>query len=98
LLGNSGNSQKAPFSFTTSFNYKVIDKLYVGAGLGAEFLDETYMPAFAQIQYKFRQTGFTPFVNLQVGYQVPLEKLYNKRSHGSDLDGNLPAAGDGVVC
>lgn len=74
LLGNSGNSQKAPFSFATSFNYKVIDKLYLGAGLGAEFLDETYMPAFAQIQYKFRQTGFTPFVNLQVGYQVPLEK------------------------
>jgi hypothetical protein len=74
LLGNSGNSQKAPFSFMTSFNYKVIDKLYVGAGLGAEFLDETYMPAFAQFQYKFRNTQFTPFLNLQVGYQVPLEK------------------------
>ena len=32
------------------------------------------MPAFAQVQYKFRETRFTPFVNLQVGYQVPLEK------------------------
>ncbi len=74
LLGNSGNNQSAPFSFMTSLNFRVINKLYVGAGLGTEFLDETYMPAFAQIQYKFRDTRFTPFFNLQVGYQVPLEK------------------------
>ena len=74
LIGNSGNNQKAPFSFMTSFNYKVIDKLYVGAGVGAEFLSETYMPGFAQFRYKFRETRFTPIVNLQVGYQVPLEK------------------------
>lgn len=73
LIGNSGNSQKAPVSFMASFNYKVVDKLYVGAGLGAEFLDETYMPAFAQIQYKSRDMKFTPFFNLQLGYQVPLE-------------------------
>ncbi len=73
LIGNSGNSQKAPFSFTASVNFKVMEKLYLGAGLGAEFFGESYMPAFAQIQYKFREGKFTPFVNLQVGYQVPLE-------------------------
>ena len=78
LVGNSGNAQKAPFSFMTSANFKVLDKLYVGAGLGAEFLDETYMPAFAQIQYKFRNTRFTPFVNLQFGYMVPLEDSNNQ--------------------
>jgi len=74
LIGNSGNSQKAPFSFTTSVNFRVYDKLYVGAGLGTDFLDETYMPAFAQFRYKFRESRFTPIVNLQVGYQIPLEK------------------------
>lgn len=73
LVGNSGSSQKAPFSFMTTLNYRVKDKLYVGAGLGSEFLDESYMPAFGQIQYKFRDTKFTPFVNLQAGYMVPLE-------------------------
>ena len=73
LLGNSGNNQKAPFAFMTSFNYRVMDKLYVGAGFGAEFFDESYLPTFAQVQYKFRDTKFTPFVNLQFGYQVPLE-------------------------
>jgi len=73
LKGNSGNNQSAPFSFMSSVNFKVADKMYVGAGLGAEFLDESYMPAFAQFQYKFRDTKFTPFVNLQVGYEVALE-------------------------
>lgn len=73
LKGNSGNSQTAPFSFMTSVNYKVADKMYVGAGLGAEFLNESYMPVFAQFQYKFRDTRFTPFFNLQAGYEVALE-------------------------
>lgn len=82
LLGNSGNNQSAPFSFMTSFNYKVVDKLYVGAGLGAEFFDESYMPVFGQVQYKFRASKFTPFFNLQVGYQVAIED--GNREHYSN--------------
>jgi hypothetical protein len=73
LVGNSGNSQKAPFSFMSSVNFRIDGNWSAGAGLGAEFLDESYMPAFAQVQYKFRDTKFTPFFNLQLGYQVPLE-------------------------
>lgn len=73
LIGNSANSHDAPFSFMTSMNYRLMEKLYLGAGLGADFLDETYMPSFGQIQYKFRGTRFTPFVNFQAGYMVPLE-------------------------
>jgi hypothetical protein len=73
LVGNSVNEQKAPFSFMASYNHRVIDKLYLGAGLGAEFFDESYMPVFGQVQYKFRDTKFTPFFNLQVGYQVALD-------------------------
>lgn len=73
LKGNSGNSLKAPFSFMTSMNYKVADKIYAGAGLGVDFLEESYMPVFAQVQYKFRDTKFTPFFNLQAGYEVALE-------------------------
>lgn len=74
LVGNSGSNQSAPFSFMSSVNYRVNGNWYAGAGIGSEFLDESYMPAFAQIQYKFRDTKFTPFINLQLGYQVPLEK------------------------
>jgi hypothetical protein len=73
LVGNSGNNQSAPFSFMSSVNFRIDRNWSAGAGLGAEFLDESYMPAFAQIQYKFRDTKFTPFFNLQLGYEVPLE-------------------------
>jgi len=83
LVGNSGNNQSAPFSFTSSLNYRVFDKLYVGAGLGAEFFDESYMPVFGQIQYKFREARFTPFFNLQAGYEVALED--GNRQHYSDI-------------
>jgi len=83
LLGNSGNNQSAPFSFTSSLNYQILDRLYVGAGLGAEFFDESYMPVFGQLQYKFRDTKFTPFFNLQAGYEIALED--GNRQHYSDL-------------
>jgi hypothetical protein len=73
LIGNSANTHNAPFSFMATVNYRVIDRLYLGTGLGAEFLEESYMPAFGQIHYKFRESRFTPFANLQVGYMVPLE-------------------------
>lgn len=83
LLGNSGNNQSAPFSFTSSLNYRVIDNIYLGAGLGTEFFDESYMPVFGQLQYKFRDTKFTPFFNLQAGYEIALED--GNRQHYSDL-------------
>lgn len=73
LVGNSRNVHKAPFSFMTSMNVRMFRNLYLGAGVGAEFLDETYMPAFGQLQWRFRNTRTTPFFNLQAGYQVPLE-------------------------
>jgi len=73
LIGNRNNNHSAPFSFMTSLNVRVVDNLYLGAGAGVEFLDESYMPAFGQIQWRFRDTRFTPFINLQAGYQVALE-------------------------
>lgn len=78
LVGNSGNSQKAPFLYSNSFNYLLKSNIYCGVGLGVDFLDETYMPAFVQLQYKFRNSGFSPFVGLQAGYEIPLEKQNRK--------------------
>ena len=83
LLGNSGNNQSAPFSFMSSLNFRVYDKFYLGAGMGAEFFDESYMPVFGQFQYKFHDTKFTPFFNLQAGYEVALED--GNRQHYRDL-------------
>jgi len=73
LVGSNGNGQRAPFSFMSSVNVKVIRNVYLGAGIGAEFLQGTFMPVFGQLQWRFRDGRTTPFFNLQAGYQVPLE-------------------------
>jgi hypothetical protein len=83
LLGNSGNNQSAPFSFTSSLNYRIYNRLYAGAGLGTEFFDESYMPVFGQLQYKFRESRFTPYFNFQAGYELALED--GNRQHYSNL-------------
>jgi len=74
LAGNSGNSQTAPFSFSSVLNYTIIPKLSVGAGIGLEFLKEPYLPAFVNIEYKLRNSWSTPYVFLKTGYEVPLEE------------------------
>lgn len=86
LLGNDDNNQVAPFSFTTSVNYSINEKFAAGLGLGVELLDETYMPVFANFQYKFRNSNSTPFVFVRAGYQAPIEdtrKVYNNQYYRS---------------
>jgi hypothetical protein len=74
LVGNSDNSQDAPFSLTGSVNYQLDPHFSVGAGLGVEFLKESYMPVFANFEYKLRKSVSTPYVFLKAGYEVALEE------------------------
>jgi hypothetical protein len=73
LAGNAENSQSAPFSVTGSINYKITQQASVGAGFGVEFLKESYLPLYANFEYKFRQAWSTPFVFVKAGYQVAIE-------------------------
>ncbi|KJF44918.1 outer membrane beta-barrel protein [Draconibacterium sediminis] len=73
LAGNSDNSQSAPFSLTGSANYLVDQNLSVGLGFGVEFLKESYMPVFANFEYRFKNQLSSPYVFLKAGYQVPIE-------------------------
>ncbi|WP_347838499.1 hypothetical protein [uncultured Draconibacterium sp.] len=73
LAGNADNSQTAPFSISGSANYLVNPNFSAGLGLGVEFLKESYMPVFANFEYRFRKQLTTPYVFLKAGYQVPLE-------------------------
>ena len=73
LAGSSENSQKAPFSFSAALNYRIFPKFSAGAGLGIEFLKETYMPAFLNLEYKFRNSASSPYLFLKSGYEIPLE-------------------------
>jgi hypothetical protein len=80
LAGNSGNSQSAPFSFSSALNYSILPKLSAGAGIGLEFLKETYLPAFVNIEYKVRNSYSTPYLFLKTGYEMPIEEsneIYN---------------------
>ena len=80
LIGNSENSQSAPFSFSSSVNYSIDPKFSVGGGIGVEFLKETYLPVFVNLEYKFNDSYSTPYLFLKTGYQIPLEEsreIYN---------------------
>jgi hypothetical protein len=74
LVGSSENSQTAPFSLTGSVNYRINPNLSAGLGLGLEFFNETYLPVFANFEYKLRQKASSPYVFLKAGYQLPLEE------------------------
>ncbi|MGC9354270.1 MAG: hypothetical protein ACP5D9_10555, partial [Mariniphaga sp.] len=73
LAGNSQNSQSAPMSFTGTVNYLVTPQLSAGVGFGAEFLKESYLPAFVNAEYKLRNSWSSPYFFVKAGYQIPLE-------------------------
>ena len=74
LAGNADNSQSAPLSITGSVNYRVNPHFSAGLGLGVEFLKESYLPVFANFEYKFRSSLSSPYVFLKAGYQIPIEE------------------------
>lgn len=74
LAGNPDNSQSAPFSFSSELNYSVFPKFSVGAGVGLDFLKETYLPVFANFEFKLNKSYSTPYVFLKTGYEVPIEE------------------------
>lgn len=74
LSGSSQNQQKAPFSFQSLMLYQFDTHLAAGAGLGIDFLEETYIPIVADCRYYLRGTRFSPFVYAQAGYAIATQK------------------------
>lgn len=82
LLGNSDNTNSAPFILNTSLNYAFTRHISAGAGVGVEFFRETHLPVTGNILYQFGNKRLVPFVMLQAGYQFALEsKLTDDRSY-----------------
>jgi hypothetical protein len=73
LAGSSDNAKDTPFSFDASLNLRLFSTFYTGIGAGVDFLEESYMPAFLNLEFHFRKTSFTPFLGVQGGYMVPLD-------------------------
>ncbi|MCK3684293.1 porin family protein [Maribellus sp. YY47] len=74
LVGNSDNSQNAPFSMTGSINYRINPHFSAGLGTGIEFLKESFLPVFVNFEYKLHQYPSSPYFFLKTGYQVPIEE------------------------
>lgn len=74
LAGNADNSQSAPFSFSGTVNYPVTNQFSAGIGAGVEFLKESYLPAFLNLEYKIRAAASAPYLFMMAGYQVPIEE------------------------
>ncbi|MBE0655042.1 MAG: hypothetical protein IH594_14670, partial [Bacteroidales bacterium] len=74
LSGSSQNRQAAPFSFQSLMLYQFDKHIAAGAGLGIDFLEETYIPIVADLRYYLRGTRFSPFIFAQSGYSLPTSK------------------------
>jgi len=69
LPGNSYNEQVAPALFSASFNRQVYKTISAGIGSGMEFYnDATFIPLYANMEYRFRNTRFSPVAFLKTGY------------------------------
>ncbi len=72
LAGNSDNSQTVPFSFSSSLNYQIESRFSFGIGTGIEFIKESYLPLFVNVELKWRNAYSTPYFFLKSGYLFPL--------------------------
>jgi len=79
LVGSSDNEKDLPFSADLSANFRIVGNLYAGVGAGVDFLEESYLPAFGNLEYHFRKSQFTPFVGMKAGYLFPLDGDVNKQ-------------------
>jgi hypothetical protein len=74
LQGILKTARMHPLSVTGSFNWRLGSLFSVGPGFGAEFLKETYLPAFLNMELKWRKSLSSPYIFVKGGYQVPLEE------------------------
>jgi hypothetical protein len=102
LTGNSGNEESAINFFHSSFNYGLTGKWFAGAGTGVEYyMEQSYIPFFANFEYRLRSTRFSPHFFFKTGYLFPGEKQQSSELYEQNESRNLPPkylkASGGVV-
>ena len=91
LQGNSDNEDDGIGFFHSSFNYNLIHNFYTGAGAGVEyFLEQSYIPAFFQFEYRLRQSKFSPHIFLKGGYLIPGENQHSSELYKQYESRNIP--------
>ncbi len=77
LAGPMANNRPAPFTISNISSFSINNIIHIGAGVGIEFLEESYLPVFLDLRYYFRDEKFSPFVNFQTGYNLALTNNSN---------------------
>jgi hypothetical protein len=91
LVGNSSNTESEINFFHSSLNWQVLKKTYLGAGAGVEYyFEQSYIPAFLNLEYKLRQTKSTPFFYLKSGYLIPGENQHASAEYENLDSRNIP--------
>lgn len=91
LPGNSENEESAPHFFHGSFNYGLTGNFFAGGGTGVEYyMEQTFIPAFANLEFRFRQTRFSPHLFLKAGYLFPGEVQQPSDLYVDNDSRNLP--------
>lgn len=58
-----------PMLWRVSGQYRIVERLSVGAGTGLSFYEKTLIPVFAAVKFSItRPRKFTPFVECRTGY------------------------------
>ncbi len=91
LPGNAENEESAPQFFHGAFNYGLTGNFFAGGGTGVEYyMEQTFIPAFANFEFKFRQTRFSPHLFLKAGYLFPGEVQQPSDLYDDNDSRNLP--------
>lgn len=91
LVGNSNNEENSISFFHGSFNYRLANNFYVGAGAGVEYyMEQSYIPVFGKLEYRFRPTKFSPHVFIKSGYLIPGEDQQSKDIYEQYESRNIP--------
>lgn len=93
LAGSSSNMQPAPFSLVMVNGWRNSAGLFLGAGLGIEFLSTNYLPLFLDMRYDITGKDVVPYLVLKGGYSMPMSKGYSEYDVKYAYQGGALAAG-----
>ena len=93
LAGSSSNMQPAPFSLVMVNGWRNSAGLFLGAGMGIEFLNTNYLPLFLDMRYDITGKDVVPYLVLKGGYSLPMSRGYSEYDMEYAYQGGVLAAG-----
>jgi len=95
LAGSPANAQPAPFSVLSLNGWRSGFGLFMGGGVGIEFLNTSHMPLFLDLRYDLIGGNVVPYVTARGGYSLPLTPEHAEYDIRYDYNGG-PLLGGGI--